>query len=123
MTAPTPYHVTLHLPMLPRMNTSDRVHRWVQIKEKKAIEQAVGAQLMGRVPKHPLERTRVRVTRRSGSRRPDFENLTQGAKHIFDALTLYGVIVDDGPEFVEREYLWEPAKRGKGFVSVEIEAR
>lgn len=115
-----PYRVELWLPRLPRMNTSDRIHRWLAIKERDAIFAEVSGLLWGKVPSEPLPWSRVVVTRCSGSREPDAENLSQGGKHIFDALVHYRVLADDSPRHVKRVYRWKPAKRGKGGVRVLI---
>lgn len=115
-----PYRATLLVPGLPRINTADRPSRWQQIRERDRWFKAVAATLWGKIPKTPLARARIRVVRHSAGPRPDFENLTHGAKYLFDALQHFDVILNDGPEFVERDYDWEEAPRGQGFVTIEI---
>jgi Holliday junction resolvase RusA-like endonuclease len=70
-------------------------------------------------PKKPLQRARVICTRYS-SAEPDHDNLVASFKVTIDALTRMGFWPDDSPQHLEVAYQWAAAKRGKGWVSVEI---
>lgn len=110
---------------LPPMNTADRRGRWVMIRAKREWESKVcGAVLMalGRWPESPMKRAHVTITRYSGVREPDFENLTQGGKFLLDGLVKAGVLEDDSPKVIgQPTYKWEPAKRGEGRVRIQVE--
>jgi len=41
-------------------------------------------------------------------------------KACVDALVKTGILVDDSPRHLTREYLWEKAPRGEGHVRIEI---
>ena len=114
------YHLKLDLPGLPRINTSDNRHWRVRQREKKDWYFLVWIESHRFVPESPLVRAQVRITRHSSSE-PDYENLTQGGKHILDGLVRAGVLADDKPSVIgQPEYRWEKAPPRKGHVTVEV---
>ena len=123
-----PYRIVLRVDRLPRLNTSDNVHRWVRLRERDTwrvlLRAAVGRQAR---PRAPLERARVQFTRHS-CRQPDDDNIPGSFKAIRDLLqspAVYsgglGIIASDDPEHLVTEYLWERAPRGEGWVEIVVE--
>ena len=78
-------------------------------------------------PEKPIERAKALFIRRS-SRQPDSDNLVWGFKAIRDLLQPpskqnpggLGLIESDDPAHFEAEYRWEPVKRGRGGVRIEV---
>ncbi len=115
------YSLAFELPGLPRMNSSDRMSKWVAIKERDKWRNATIDACRGKAPCEPLSRARVWFTRFS-TIEPDFTNLVQGFKHIEDGLVDAGIIVDDKPSVIGQPVVtWERAHKGKGRVSVRVE--
>ncbi len=115
------YSLDITIPGLPPMNTSDGGNWQRRFRAKKRWEREVFTATRGMLPEKPLDRARVTITRHSGSRRPDFENLTQGGKALLDGLVKVGVIADDRPEVIgQPDYLWEPAPPKHGKVRIQV---
>lgn len=115
------YRLSIEIPRLPPMNSSRRVNRWVEIKEKKLWAAEVAAATHGKRPPKPLERAKVTFIRRSGSREPDYGNLVASFKHVEDGL-IGLIIVDDKPSVIGHpEYKWEKASPKKGSIIVRVE--
>lgn len=115
-----PYSICFDLPGLPKTPNGSHGHwRTAAAQRKKWKRMACDEiMLLGR-PLNPLAKVWVTFTRFS-TRAPDYDNLVSSFKGIRDALTATGIIPDDSSKFIATEYLWEPAKRGKGFVRVNI---
>ena len=115
------YVLHLVIPGLVGMNTAaTRRHRFVQYREAQAIKAEVVALVGTRRPQKPLGRARVTCTRFSASE-PDFENMALASKHHLDALVECRVLLDDSPQYVEREYRWEKAPRKHGRMEILVE--
>lgn len=122
------YRLELRLPGLPTMN--QKLHWRVEARERAKWREAVSlfAISQGRPPE-PLQRARVTMTRHSGSREPDHDNLAFSFKGCLDGLQVpkrpgevgASVIVDDSPRHVERVYRWEPEKPRKGHIRILVE--
>ena len=109
--------------LLPRMNTGHTRRHWsVGHREaRRWTERLRVGMLMGRHkrPPKPLKMALVRLWRKS-SRQPDFDNLVMSFKPVVDALVKLGLIEDDGPSQLDREYLWETAPPRKGSIKIEL---
>lgn len=82
---------------------------------------AIEARHLGGIPSIPFDVARVKLTRHS-SVQPDYDGLVSSHKSFLDALVRSGLLVDDGPKYVvEQSHTWEKAKRGQGFVTMEVE--
>jgi len=111
----------------------DVAGRYTRARERKGLRQSTveAVHIAGGPPKKPLEHAHLTMTRHSSSE-PDYENLAYSFKSAVDALrrddgrkgddatTCAGVIVDDTPKHVDREYLWQYAKPGEGFITIRI---
>lgn len=53
------------------------------------------------------------VCERHSSREQDYDNLVASFKCVIDSLTFHGILVDDGPKILTREYKWIKAKKGE----------
>ncbi len=105
---------------LPPMNTAHTRRHWsVAHREARRAKDHVWAAIHREKPQKPLERAHVVCTRFS-SRQPDHENLAMSFKAWIDALVHHGVIVDDDPGHLTREYRWIKAKRGEGRICMEV---
>ena len=62
---------------------------------------------------------RARFTRHSTTQ-PDDDNLAASFKPCRDAFIAVGLVPDDSARYLECEYAWEKAGRGKGKVVVEV---
>jgi hypothetical protein len=103
------------------MNTSATRRSWyVQHRETKRVKEVVGLLVGSKRPRVPLESARIVCTRRS-AREPDYDNLSMSFKGAIDALVTTGVLVDDSPRHLQREYRWEKAPAGKGEMVMEVE--
>jgi Holliday junction resolvase RusA-like endonuclease len=109
------YHRNVFVDYLPPMNTAHTRRHWsVAHKEKQQwVKLMLVAFPKKKMPDQPLTKSQITITRMS-SREPDFDNMVMAAKPIFDALKKHGVIIDDAPRNVKREYKWrkERAKIG-----------
>ena len=116
------YELHIRLIGLPPMNTADGANRWARKNDRDCWYRAVSVACTGRLPSSPLGKARVRITRRSASaREPDFENLTQGGKHLLDGLVRCGVLLDDNPDVIGRtDYVWEKAPPKGGNVTIDV---
>lgn len=129
-----PYRLRLVLPLSPMNTAATRAHRMTQYRAAESQREAVVLMVGTRRPKEPLPRARVVCTRHSTTE-PDHENLALGFKAIIDALMpttkrktkkgvrvihRAGVIEDDGPKNLEREYRWEKAPPRKGFLEIVV---
>lgn len=115
------YQLEIEIPRLPALNSSRRVNRWVEIKEKKLWEEEVFVATRGKQPPNPLERAKVTFIRRS-SMTSDHDNLVASFKHVQDGLIHAGIIVDDRPGVIgQPTYRWEQVSPGKGSVVIRVE--
>jgi len=107
------------------MNTAHTRRHWsVAHREAKEWHAAVasGMLLTGQKrPKKPLQKARGVFVRHS-AKEPDFENLAQSFKPIIDGLVKHGVLEDDAPKNLERDYQWQKAKRGEGHIEIIVES-
>jgi hypothetical protein len=104
------------------MNASDRLSRWLAIKERNTWREATILACKRNEPPEPLQRARVWFTRYS-TIEPDFTNLVQGFKHIEDGLVEAGIIVDDKPSIIgQPSCTWEKASPKHGKVRVRVES-
>jgi Holliday junction resolvase RusA-like endonuclease len=114
------YNYKFEIMGLPKMANGGHGHWRAEHASRKKWHELVGQQLLGRVPRRPLKRTRVIFTRCSSSE-PDFDGLVHGFKPVRDALVKFGVLEDDKPRNLVGEYYWEKAAPKKGRIRVEIE--
>jgi Holliday junction resolvase RusA-like endonuclease len=119
------YRLSFELPGLPRMaNPSGRSQHWRAVfGERRKWKTAVWAAVQGKLPRQPLERYTLHLTRFS-SVPPDFDGLVSSWKAIVDGLREAKVIADDklvntGPWRCH----WIKCKRDEGRVSVTVEDR
>lgn len=61
------------------------------------------------------------ICERHSSRQQDFDNLVASFKSVIDALVYHGVLIDDGPKVLSREYKWTKAKKGEYKIVLKIE--
>lgn len=116
------YILEIEIPRLPKLNSSRRVHRWTEIKEKNLWTEEIAAATVGKRPPEPLKRAKVTYIRRSYGRDPDYDNLVGSWKHVQDALIRAGIIVDDTPAVIgQPEYLAEKASPKKGSIVIRVE--
>src|SRR5262245_14819798 len=116
-----PYRLTLKFDHLPPMNTPATRRHWAaQAREARLWKLMVVAAVGRRRPRQPLDRAHIRLTRHSAVE-PDLENNAYAMKPLVDGLVRAGVLKDDGPGYATREYLWERAPRGRGFLTIEVE--
>jgi len=101
------YRRNVFVDYLPPMNTAHTRRHWSAAhKEKqKWIKLLLIAFPKAKMPDQPLQKSEITITRMS-SREPDFDNMVMAAKPIFDALQKRGIIVDDAPRNVKRDYRW-----------------
>lgn len=112
--------MTFRLDYLPPMNTAHTRRHWsVAHRERQKAEMLVFAALPKGARSLCLKRASIVLTRHS-AKEPDAENLSMSFKGIVDSLVTLGVLEDDSPRHLVREYRWSPAKRGEGFVTVEV---
>lgn len=117
-----PYTLEIKIPGLPS-STNSRFRHWaVAAKEKKFFRNSAFLLATKQAPAQPLRKCKIVCTRHSfGHRAPDYDNLCISFKPILDGLTDAGIWVDDNQDvIVERQYRWERAMKGKGFVTVEV---
>lgn len=60
------------------------------------------------------------VFTRHSSREADFDNAVHSFKPVVDGLVQAGVLIDDKPSVLTREYRWEKASPKKGKITIEI---
>jgi hypothetical protein len=129
------YRLEIQLAELPPMNTSAFGHWRTRHAATKDIRDRMRLLLLGYRPAAPLLFSRVRMMRGSCAI-PDAENLSSAFKPYLDALmvstvkTVKGkvtvqnrahIIKDDSPDHVVREYRWEHARPGYGFIRIVVE--
>lgn len=114
------YHVKIEIPGLPKPTNQLIRRHWSFItKEKKTWYQAVKLSLVN-IPDKPLTKARLRFGRHSTTS-PDYDGLVSSFKWVCDGLVDAGVIIDDNMKVIGvPEFYWEKAKRGKGFITVEV---
>ena len=123
--------IVLDVPRLPPCNASRNVHWRVKYTERQdwgvLLKLAMGRQSRVGLP---FARARAVFTRQS-SREPDSDNLVASFKLVRDLLQVeamrrnpygLGIIQSDAPGWLEAEYRWEKAARGKGGIRIEVEA-
>ncbi len=116
-----PYRVAFWIKGLPP-TLNGRFSPAMKWKSNLEWYEKVKAELVGKLPPAPLKRARITLTRHSGARRPDFDNLVSGFKPVLDALKKHGVISDDrSDEIGIPEYLWAKASPGKSHITVVVE--
>lgn len=117
--------MAFELPGLPPMNISDKQH-WRRVGQSaRSWRQTacVTARSHG-PPKKPLRAARLVLTRMSGHRSPDYDNLVISFKPIVDGLRDAKVITDDNMQVIGiPEYRWERRAPKKGRVRVEVYRR
>jgi Holliday junction resolvase RusA-like endonuclease len=114
------YRLSFEIHELPKMANGSYGSWQADYHRKLRWRRLVGKCIQGMTPKEPLARARGVFTRFS-SVEPDDDGLVHGFKPIRDALTFYGVILDDKRKVLEAEYRWEKASPGKGRIKVEVE--
>ena len=110
----TGWSVDLRIDWLPKINTSATRRHWsYHHRENQKWNTLLKAELerAGLPDNAPLEKAKI-VCYRCSSREPDFENLVMGFKGAIDQLVHLGVLVDDNPRVLEREYRWEKSQKG-----------
>lgn len=103
-------------------NTNGSHGHWTRSHgERKKWRKASYSAAIDHKPKKPLDKCILTCTRHSSSE-PDFDNLAISFKSIIDGLVDAGIMEDDKSScVVRREYKWEKAKAGKGFVTIKVE--
>jgi len=120
-TRTNPYHLVIEIAGLPSMNSSGFRNHWARRGEKHRWYEEVRIAVRGRCPARPLTLAQVEITRHSGSRRPDYDNLVQGGKFLLDGLVRSGVLSGDNPGVIGVPiYLWAPAKPRCGHVKIKV---
>ena len=115
------YRLEIEIPRLPKMNSSRRVNRWTEIREKDLWTEEIAAATVGKRPPEPLKRAKVTYIRRS-SAEPDFTNLAASFKHPEDGLVRAGIILDDKPSVIGYpELVWERVPPRKGGIVIRVE--
>ena len=126
-----PYHLRLEIPAVPELNSAGYRHWRVRQKERNAWYEWVRWGVLGawageygewsEYPAPKSGRARLRLTRCTAGRGPDYDNLVQSFKHIIDGLVKCGLLLDDTPAVIgQPEYRWEKVKRGEAHVIVEV---
>lgn len=89
----------LELPLTPTLNALLRMH-W---RKRGRLKRDYAWDLRSQLPPNfgPLSFPRVQVTRVACGVEPDGDNLAGGQKLVLDALTIAGVIEDDGPASIQ----------------------
>lgn len=131
MTDPvTPYRLAFEIPALPEL-PQRRLTHWAVKRAADTWREAVVIAVGRRKPKRPLSRAHLTLIRRS-SVEPDYDNLVASFKPVVDGLTRSrpnrkgeiirraGVIFDDKPSVIDREYRWEKAPPRHGSIRVEV---
>lgn len=104
------------------INAIGRKHWWTKVKEIQEWEKIIYFQTLGKLPKEPLKKARLVLTRHS-SRAPDYDNLAISFKHIVDSLRKAKIIKNDSMDVIGKpEYNWVKCKNGQGFVEIEVYA-
>lgn len=116
------YKLSFEIPGLPkRINQGHGSHWKARFGEAKKWERQIFLATLGKLPKTPLLKAKLKLTRFS-SVSPDFDGLVYSFKPIIDALRKLKIIQDDSMQHIGRpEYRWEKVKPGVGKISVELE--
>lgn len=115
------YRITLEIPELAPLNSADATNRWQRHGARKRWRDWIRTATCTSRPPAPLAHAIVRITRCSGSRHPDFDNLSHAAKFVLDGLQRAEIIQDDGPEHIGQAILaWSPARQRLGQTIVQV---
>lgn len=117
------YRLEFRIDALPTMANiaSGRSHWRYAHNEATKWRNLVWDATFGKIPKGPLKRVKLTLTRHS-SIAPDYDGLTRGFKSVVDGLRHCGVIENDKLENTGAwDCRWEKAPPKKGFVTVIVE--
>ena len=119
--SPELYRIEFILHGLPSLQRQVWSH-WTKVRRERDQWRDLIAVVTARQrPAKPLQKADVFFTRFS-SAEPDYTNMVASYKPIEDALVKLGILRDDSPQvIVSREYAWERAPRGGGYIKVEIQ--
>jgi hypothetical protein len=112
-------YLTFEIPGLPKMANGGHGHWAKDHKARAKWKHDVGVCLMGKVRGRPWVKARAVFTRCSFTE-PDYDGLVHGFKPIVDGLVEFGLLADDGPGYLVRDYKWEKAPRKGGKIRVEV---
>jgi hypothetical protein len=76
------------------LNKSLRANRFERMRENKAFDALIHFECLGKMPKKPLMKAHLTITRHS-HRTLDFDGLVGSMKPLVDALVSCGVLSDD----------------------------
>jgi hypothetical protein len=71
-------------------------------------------------PSSPLKKSKI-ICQRHSMKQQDFDNLVGSFKYVIDALVFNGILEDDSPKHLERQYEWIKAPKGKYKIVLLIE--
>lgn len=115
------YHLKINLPGLPPLQNKLNTMHWTQrTSSNKKWFKWVMLSISLKKPIKPLSKAKVTFTRGSAAT-PDSDGLQGSFKAIRDALVKLGILEDDSPKHLDAHYVWIPAPRSKGYVSIEVE--
>ena len=114
----------LRFDSLPELQ-ADKMHWRIRARYRKAWHERVQDELWWQTSwkyygSRPLEKAHLVCIRYSSGKAPDQDNLRYSFKPILDGLVRAGVLLDDSPEVITAEYHHAKAKRGAGYVTVEV---
>lgn len=114
--------IKLEIQDLPKMpNSLIRKHWAIITKEKNKWHGLIKLFLGHQVPKSPLKKAKLTLTRYS-MRAPDYDGLVGSFKYVVDGLVKAGVIVDDKVSVIgDSKYSWVKAKKVDQRIEVVIE--
>ncbi len=115
------YSLYLKFNVLPKtMNQLLGGGRWANKKESDFWKDLVFHATLGKKPPEPLKTAKL-VLVRASSKEPDYDNLCSGFKKITDALTKFGIIIDDRMSVIGiPEFKWVKTPPKKGYVEIYV---
>ncbi len=115
------YKITFEVDVLPKLhNARSKTSFWNYHREAKNWVNWVILTIGRTLPKEPLKRATVTLTRYSSSE-PDCDGLYSGMKAPLDALVKAKVIKDDRPSVIDFQARWKKCPQNQGKIRFEIE--
>ena len=118
------YRLSFEMMTLPQMTNRRGSSHWRRIHSERLLVKSWVANILKthQMPKAPLSHAKLTLTRYS-SVSPDPDGLVSGFKSVIDALVECGVLENDRFTNIGMpDFRWEKAPRGKGKITVEVEA-
>ena len=121
--APERYVLDVTIPGLPpTVNRTGRMHWAIQARNVRDQKDKVRYSIRGFIPRKPLKRAKLTLTRFSASSSIDPDNLASSFKSTVDSLVECGVLEDDKISNIGiPQYKWEKVERGKGYIRIRVE--